>query len=137
MNSNLQDSSGNNQNSQTPQKLHDCNLNRNQNAFNVLPGSGWDNLANQELGQVLKITYKNCQTSNDGTFLIPDNALVKPTKRSTIQLNSELFEHFNQYTSMTSKSINVDANYAQLTYQISGSFSWENKEVKDNQVFHK
>lgn len=121
----------------TSGNVGDCKLNKNQNPFDILPGLGWDNLANQELGQVLRISYKQCLSSNDGKYIIPDNSLFSPIKKSIVQMNSDLFDHFSNYTSITSKSINVDASYATPNYQISGSFSWEKKDIKNSQLKEK
>lgn len=49
----------------------------------VLPGGGWDNLRNVDMGRVMDLTYTNCKTTEDGQYIIPDEVYTIPQKRAT------------------------------------------------------
>ena len=76
----------------------------------VLPGTGFDNLRNMDMGQIADYSYSLCKTTNDGRYIIPDTVFVIPVQSSKFESFSEFFEHWDNYTSMTSSSINVDAS---------------------------
>ena len=88
-----------------------------------LPGEGWDNLRNVGMGTVLMLNYSNCRMTSDRKFLIPDDATVQALKESNVHVYSSLVSHFSNYTSMTSRTINVEAHAAFHVFSISGSFS--------------
>ena len=96
----------------------------------VLPGIGWDNLRNFGMGMVTYRNYSQCLTTEDGKYLIPDNVFAIAIKESSVVMNSEYFDHWNNYSSMTSNSINTEADFG----PISGKFSAEFQSVKKHQV---
>lgn len=100
----------------------------------VLPGAGFDNLRNQEMGQVHAYSYSQCSVSNDGRYLLPDNVFLVPTQRSHVEVFAEYFDHWDNYTSTTSRSINVEAGFESI---ISGKFSDEYLSVKSHQYNEK
>lgn len=100
------------------------------NRLEVLPGFGWDNLRNVEMGQVLASNYSQCKTTADRKYLLPDNAFVIPVKRSKVDMFSEVFDHWNSYTSTTANSVNLEASYSVA----SGSFAADFKYNKEKQV---
>ena len=103
----------------------------------VLPGGGWDNLRNKDAGMVMKLNYSKCLTTDDGRYLVPDEVYTIPRKSSQIDTYAELFRHWGNYSSTTSKSIN---NHAGLNYKgigISGSHSEEFAKVKTRQFYDK
>ncbi|XP_031573631.1 macrophage-expressed gene 1 protein-like isoform X2 [Actinia tenebrosa] len=100
----------------------------------VLPGTGWDNLRNLNMGMVVWKNYSQCLTSEDGKYLIPDNTYVVPLKESNVVLNSEFFDHWNNYSSMTSNSINAEAHASFFGIGLGGKFSKEYESVKKHQV---
>lgn len=100
----------------------------------VLPGTGWDNLRNLNMGMVTLKKYSQCLTSEDGEYLIPDDTYVVPLKESNAELNSEYFDHWNNYSSMTSKSINLEAHASFHGLGLGGKFSSEFQSVKKHQV---
>ena len=104
--------------------LHDVNR------LEVLPGFGWDNLRNLEMGQVLAANYSQCKTTADRKYLLPDNAFVIPVKRSKVDMFSEVFDHWNSYTSTTAHSVNLEASYSVA----SGSFAADFKYNKEKQI---
>ena len=99
----------------------------------ALPGLGWDNLRNRVSGMVILLNYSQCRTTEDGRYLIPDDVFVTPIKESKASLNSELIDHWSNYSSMTSTTVNVEAHES-LFGSISGSFSYEHQDVKKHQV---
>ena len=97
----------------------------------ALPGTGFDNLRNMDMGEVFFYSYSTCKTSNDGKYLIPDNVFLFPILESRIDTFSEFFDHWDNYTSSTSSSINLEANFFSA---INGKFSSEFSAVKSHQV---
>ena len=103
----------------------------------VLPGNGWDNLRNLNMGMVTFKNYSQCLTSEDGKYLIPDNTYAIALKQSNVALNSEYFDHWNKYSSMTSSSINAEAHGSIGHASFGGKFSDESQSVKKHQVENK
>ena len=97
----------------------------------VLPGIGFDALRSIDMGQVHSFNYSLCQTSKDGKYLLPDGIFVIPAQESKIETYAEFFDHWDNYTSMTSSSINFHAGFFSV---VSGKFSDEFKSVKSRQV---
>lgn len=55
----------------------DCIRRPGQKRLSVLPGSGWDNLVNEERGLTTnRETYKLCRLSTDENYLIPDDVII-------------------------------------------------------------
>ena len=86
----------------------------------VLPGVGFDNLRNLDMGQVHAYNFSNCQVSKDGKFLLPDSTFLLPVQESTVNVYAEYFDHWDNYTSMTSNSMNLDVGFFSV---VSGKFS--------------
>lgn len=103
--------------------------------FEVLPGGGWDNLKNEDRARIIFHNYTDCRATADGRYLIPENIFVVPSKTSQVKIYSERIDHWMNFTSSTSKSINVggQAKIAGL-FSIGGKFSSEYDDVKSNQV---
>ena len=103
--------------------------------YGNLPGVGWDNLLNENRGKIIQYTYSQCKTTHDGLYLIPDNVFVLPVKSSNVDIFSEIIDSWKNYTSATSKSINVGGNGKfKFNIGIHGSYSSEYQEVKTNQI---
>ena len=98
--------------------------------MDVLPGYGFDNLRNLDLGQVYVFNYSTCHISADGLFLLPDDVYLIPVQSSEVDVFSEIFDDFNEHTSETSDSVNVDASFV----AISGKFSYEFQQFKMHMV---
>ena len=97
----------------------------------VLPGLGFDNLRNYDMSQIVQYNYSLCKTTNDGRLLIPDDVIMVPIQRSRFETYSTIFHHWDNYTSMTSASVNFDASVYSL---VSGKFGFEYQHVKEHQV---
>jgi hypothetical protein len=110
--------------------LKDKNLIR----YESLPGNGWDNLRNKDAGVVVNFNYSKCKTTNDGRYIIPDTIYTVPIKSSRVETYAELFDHWKNYTSTTSSSINVGAGLTLAHLGISGSFSDESESIRSHQV---
>ncbi|XP_060894795.1 macrophage-expressed gene 1 protein-like [Labrus mixtus] len=100
-------------------------------ALEVLPGGGWDNLRNMDMGRVMNLSYFECQTTEDGIYLIPDEVFVIPHKETAIEKNSEIISSWLEQTSSTSNSINADVSFLMM---LNGKFSVENQRMKTHQV---
>ncbi|XP_064641870.1 macrophage-expressed gene 1 protein-like [Lineus longissimus] len=111
--------------------FRNCLLQKGVNRFEALPGGGWDNLRNVDMGQVAFMNYSQCLMTEDGQYLIPDTTYAVPQKRSQVETFGELIEHWSNYTSITSSSINADASFFSV---VSGSFSDEHQSIKKHQV---
>ena len=97
----------------------------------VLPGGGWDNLRNVDMGRVMELTYSNCRTTEDGQYIIPDEIFTIPQKQSNLEMNSEILESWANYQSSTSYSINTELS---LFSKVNGKFSPEFQRMKTLQV---
>ncbi|XP_073322696.1 macrophage-expressed gene 1 protein-like [Pagrus major] len=100
-------------------------------ALEVLPGGGWDNLRNMDAGRVMNLSYFQCQTTEDGLFLIPDEVFVIPHKETGVETNSEIISSWLDQRSSTSNGINADISYRS---ELNGKFSIENQRMKIHQV---
>ena len=78
----------------------------------VLPGIEFDNLCSIDMGQV---HLYNCTHFDGGTYLLPDNIHLIPIKASSVETFAEYFEHWDQYSSMTSYSIGAPASFRPLS----------------------
>lgn len=96
-----------------------------------LPGVGFDNLRNIEMSAVIQYNYSQCKTTNDGRFLIPNDVLTIPIQRSRLDSYATIFNHWDDYVSMTSASINLGAT---VYSAVSGKFGFEYQHVKEHQV---
>lgn len=99
--------------------------------FEVLPGGGWDNLRNLDMGQVLAANYSQCKTTEDGKYLIPDHSYTVPLKRSNMEVFAEVINDWKEYTSLDSQSINAEASLFSI---ISGSFATSFESVRKGQA---
>lgn len=100
-------------------------------ALEVLPGGGWDNLRNMDMGRVMNLSYFQCQTTEDGLYLIPDEVFVIPHKETGVETNSEIISSWLEQKSSTSHTINADVSFLSL---LNGKFSTENQRMKTHQV---
>ncbi|KAM4846895.1 macrophage-expressed gene 1 protein isoform 1-T2 [Thomomys bottae] len=97
----------------------------------VLPGGGWDNPRNVDMGRVLDLTYTHCKTTEDGQYIIPDAVFTIPQKESNLEMNSEILESWKNYQSSTASSINTELS---LFSKVNGKFSTEFQRMKTLQV---
>ncbi|KAK2506742.1 hypothetical protein MC885_015487 [Smutsia gigantea] len=97
----------------------------------VLPGGGWDNLRNVDMGRVMDLTYTNCRTTEDGQYIIPEEIFTIAQKQSSLEMNSEILESWMNYQSSTSSSINLELS---LFSKVNGKFSPQFQKVKTLQV---
>lgn len=100
-------------------------------ALEVLPGGGWDNLRNMAVGRVMNLSYFQCQTTEDGLYLIPDEVFVIPRKETGVETNSEIISSWLEQKSSTSQTINSDISFLSV---LNGRFSTENQRMKTHQV---
>ncbi|XP_056319444.1 macrophage expressed 1, tandem duplicate 1 [Danio aesculapii] len=108
-----------------------CRKNSSLTALEVLPGGGWDNLRNIDMGRVMNLSYSQCQTTEDGVYLIPDEVFVIPQKVSGVETNSEIIMSWLDQKSSTSSSINADVSFFSV---LNAKFSTENQRMKTHQV---
>ena len=97
------------------------------NIMQVLPGIGWDNLRNVDAGYVNELNYSKCHTTGDRHYLLPDNVYAIPIQHSKIQTNAKLIDHWDDWSSYTSSTINGEVSLFSL---IGGKFSTSFQEMK-------
>ncbi|XP_063050286.1 macrophage-expressed gene 1 protein-like [Engraulis encrasicolus] len=114
--------------------LRECRSNGSLRALEVLPGGGWDNLRNLDMGRVMNFSYSLCQMTEDGVYLIPDDIFVIPQKVANVETNSEIISSWLDYRSTTSFSINVDASFPIDEIGLNAKFSVEFARMKMHQV---
>ncbi|VDM33355.1 unnamed protein product [Hydatigera taeniaeformis] len=123
-----------------------CTISPGRKKLSILPGSGWDNLVNEERGLTTnRELYKMCRTSADGNYLIPDDMIigelndslfsisrlsVEPIKNSQIELSSKVFTHFTNYTTLTAFSMNSAADVKLHFVSVGGDFSFEKDVIR-------
>ncbi|XP_071339283.1 macrophage expressed 1, tandem duplicate 1 [Trachinotus anak] len=100
-------------------------------ALEVLPGGGWDNLRNMDMGRVMNLSYFQCQTTEDGVYLIPDEVFVIPHKETGVETNSEIIDSWLEQKSTTAHTINADISFFSV---LNGKFSTESQRMKTHQV---
>ncbi|XP_041643362.1 macrophage-expressed gene 1 protein-like [Cheilinus undulatus] len=100
-------------------------------ALEVLPGGGWDNLRNMDMGRVMNMSYFQCQTTEDGIYLIPDEVFVIPHKKTRVETISEIISSWLEQKSSTANSINADVSFHS---KLNAKFSQENLRMKTHQV---
>ncbi|XP_059875689.1 macrophage-expressed gene 1 protein-like [Delphinus delphis] len=88
-----------------------CRQTLNVSVLGALPGGGWDNLRNVELGQVLRRDYLQCLTTEDGEYLIPDRVQVVPRRESIVETRTELIDHRVNDTDTWAASINAELSF--------------------------
>ena len=102
----------------------------------VLPGLGFDNLRNLEKSQVFNYNFSTCKISSDGRYLLPDNVFLIPNQKSNVEVFAEFFDHWDDYKSMTSASINVETSsgfFARINAKFSSDYmSTKTRQVKEN-----
>ncbi|KAJ8285314.1 hypothetical protein GJAV_G00025440 [Gymnothorax javanicus] len=103
-------------------------------ALEVLPGGGWDNLRNLDMGRVMNFSYSLCQTTEDGAYLIPDEVFVVPQKVTGVETNSEIISSWLDQRSSTAYTVNGDASFPSY---LNAKFSVENQRIKTHQVKEK
>lgn len=86
---------------------------------------------------MVALTYDKCRTTDDGRYLIPDQSYVIPVKQSDVQLYSDVVDNWSNYTSLNSRSFNLNAGLDLPVFSISGSFSHDYRETKQRQVDEK
>ncbi|CAL8331144.1 unnamed protein product [Arctogadus glacialis] len=111
--------------------LNQCRTTLSITALEVLPGGGWDNLRNMDMGRVMNLSYSQCQTTEDGLYLLPDEVFVIPQKQTGVESNSEILSSWLEVKSTTSHTINMDASYLSV---LNAKFSVENQRMKTHQV---
>ena len=100
--------------------------------MDVLPGLGFDNLRNVDVGQVYDYKYSTCQTSSDGLYILPDNVYLIPILNSEVDFFAQVYDHFSEWKSQVATSINVQAKSSFA--KISGSFSTDYQKTKTKMV---
>ena len=99
------------------------------NRMVVLPGIGFDNLRDLDMGQVHAYNFSKCQVSNDGKYLLPDSMMLIPAQESKVDVFAEHIEHWDDYTTMTSASIAVHFGFMAL---VSAKFSAGYSQIKSH-----
>uniref|UniRef100_A0A8C4SG14 Macrophage-expressed gene 1 protein n=1 Tax=Erpetoichthys calabaricus TaxID=27687 RepID=A0A8C4SG14_ERPCA len=116
---------------QTSVAFQECKITSQLAILETLPGGGWDNLRNADMGRVMNFSYSTCQTTEDGLYLIPDEVFVIPQKQTKLELNTEIIENWMELKSSVAETINSDLNFI---FVLNGKFSKENQRVKSFQV---
>ncbi|XP_036400342.1 macrophage-expressed gene 1 protein-like [Megalops cyprinoides] len=111
--------------------INECKKTANVPGLGVLPGGGWDNLRNMDMGRVMNMNYSLCQTTEDGVYLLPDQVFTVPQKSTKVEINSEIIESWLEQTSTTARSINLEVSFNPV---LQGKFSVENERMKKHQV---
>ena len=79
-----------------------------------------------------------CKISSDGRYLLPDNVFLIPKQKSNVEVFAEFFDHWDDYKSMTSASINVEASssfFAQINAKFSADYmSTKTRQAKENTI---
>ncbi|PAA76276.1 hypothetical protein BOX15_Mlig012544g3 [Macrostomum lignano] len=98
--------------------------------FSALPGGGWDNLRNLEMGLVASESFQHGKLSSDGKYLLPSGVILYVRKESNLEIHSEIMEHCNNYTDSVSGSINAASTGFLKAIAIAGRLSDEYQHVR-------
>ena len=74
--------------------------------------------------------YTKCKITSDKRYLIPDDTFTIPQKTSRIERQAEIFDHWDDWQSVTAASINAGFDFIG---RISGKFSYDYKKMKSRQ----
>lgn len=107
--------------------IQGCKRALNVSVLGALPGGGWDNLRNVELGLVLGRSYSQCRTTEDGEYLIPDQVDVVPRRESMVETRAELLDEWLSYTDTWAASINAELSFLP---SLNGKFSVDFQDVR-------
>ncbi|XP_063148820.1 macrophage-expressed gene 1 protein [Candoia aspera] len=110
-----------------------CKQALNRPTLEVLPGGGWDNLRNLDMGRVMNRNYSLCKTTEDGAYIIPNEIFTIALKQSSLEMNSEIIESWMDYQCTTAVSINAELSSS----YINGRFSSDFRRMKTHQVREK
>ncbi|KAE9547476.1 hypothetical protein FO519_009312 [Halicephalobus sp. NKZ332] len=99
-------------------------------ALDGFVGVGWDDLTNRATIPILKTTYKACKRAQDGAFFVPDNILVVPVLKTSLDRMANIYQNFKEYTKQTDNTITASAGVSYGYWDVSGSFSFTHQEVK-------
>ena len=81
------------------------------------------------MGQVFTYNYSMCKETADGKYLIPDSVSAFPLKQYQYKLHADIFEHWSDYTSISSSKVNMGV-------PVFGAFSEEKMAVREKQEKH-
>ncbi|CAB1416974.1 unnamed protein product [Pleuronectes platessa] len=84
-----------------------------------------------DMGRVMNLSYLQCQTTEDGYYLIPDKVFVIPHKETGVESTSYIISSWLEQKSSTSSSINADISFLTV---MNGKLSIENQSMKTHQV---
>uniref|UniRef100_A0A8D2LI15 Macrophage-expressed gene 1 protein n=1 Tax=Varanus komodoensis TaxID=61221 RepID=A0A8D2LI15_VARKO len=99
-------------------------------ALEVLPGGGWDNLRNLDMGRVISLNYSLCRTTEDRAYILPNEVFTIARKQSYLEMNAEIIESWMDYQCTTAASINAEVSSS----FINGRFSTDFRRMKTHQV---
>lgn len=112
-----------------------CKLSLKLPALEVLPGGGWDNLRNLDMGRVINRNYSLCRTTEDGAYIIPNEVFTIARKQSYLEMNSVIIESWMSYQCATSASINAEFSSSLINGKFSGDFSrMKTHQVRDQAI---
>lgn len=114
-----------------PGGFQDCLRTLNVSVLGALPGGGWDNLRNVELGLVLQRPYARCLTTEDGEYLVPDDVRVVARRDNAVETRAELIGRWLDYTDACAASINADVSFLAA---LNGRFSQDCARVRKYEV---
>ncbi len=100
--------------------------------MDVLPGVGFDALRNLDAGQVYHHNFSSCEMSSDGLYLLPNDIKVTPILHSQVDFTAEVYDHYNEWTSETSHSLNAHAKVSWAN--INAKFSMDYQKTKSKVV---
>ena len=93
---------------------------------------GFDNLRNLDVGQVYNVSFSTSQITGDGMYIVPDDIYLVPVLNRKIDYSAKVTNHFQQWKSSTSSSINAEAGG--FFSVLSGKFSSEYVDTKVKMV---
>jgi hypothetical protein len=98
-------------------------------------GRGWDYLLDEGRLNAFKITYQNSQTTGGDKYLIPDCASAFIDSLTRYEEWAEIIESGSNYTSLNSRSFDLNAglSFSKINLSFGFSYSKEYKNMKNTQ----
>ena len=108
-------------------EIHEKMKNPITQTVNGVVGIGWDDLTNKVTLPIFANEYKECQTTPDGSYLIPDNILAIPVQEVVIDRTASSYKRFQD---ISEDNIKTERNEGKFMFFGGGTYSEGQQTIK-------